>query len=689
MTDIRHILADESDDDVTGRPEYRTPDSHESRGLPSPILPPDDRPGGLMRSGPGPGAGRGATAAIAAIAGAVSGGPVTKTATGGTVGGGVIVGSGTVGGGYVVTDKPPPLALWAIRGDTPPPRAVTPPQPWSLTPSHPSGTKRSGSSDTSAQASKRRKEDEVEPVMPPTPPMPPFLTQPPEICKHAPLSNIVGDRAKFSWGMKVITLTNTSTLQIWTDQIESIARESGCLEELTTRFTTFPSTGTVDALVCKARFSSCWTVLRETISGPVWAYMRVLGYRKIPVFKGPDGFQWQPTPADCFYFAREACKRMDTPGTPAQGRQEVMIMVEEAQAATPADYNNQRQFTKGKDWLLAILNKMVRDGDREVCEALYETKPPWAPEWPPTPVHTHPSPVVGPLQPQQQPMRTSSTPEWSPAPSLPRLGSLTPPRPPHSALFSLPRPLASPTFPAPVMIAPSPVLAAAQPRPNSAPGRELHAMQTHPRSNSIAEFSPVPSSPILGSGTLLPPIQPRPESNVPAESPPTPTQQHTSGSAGDAVPPPNFPNFHSTLEWSTSLTQEKMRNATWKQLNVKVPTVRTLAVRETSADASPSRRSEDWDRMGSLVSAQPSLERELASSHPPASRLTNESAATSRRQPPSPSSTEPSKAPEPPTGADPGTGGGDKAKQKKGKKSKGGIDSLTNPTSTRRVMSRG
>ena len=526
-----------------------------------------------------------------------------------------------------MTDRPPPLALWAIRGDTPPPPPpVTPPQPWSLTPSHPYGTKRSGSSDTSAQAAKRRKEDEAEPVMPPTPPMPPFLTQPPEICKHAPLSNIVGDRAKFSWGMKVITLTNTSTLQIWTDQIESIARESGCLKELTTRFTMFPSTGTVDALVCKARFSSCWTVLRETISGPVWAYMRVLGYRKIPVFKGPDGFQWQPTPADCFYFAREACKRMDTPGTPAQGRQEVMMMVEEAQTATPAEYNNQRQFTKGKDWLLAILNKIVRDGDREVCEALYETKPPWAPEWPPTPVHTHPSPVVGPLQPQQQPRRTSSTPEWSPAPSLPRLGSLTPPRPPHSALFSLPRPLASPTFPTTVMIAPSPVPASTQPRPNSAPGRELHAMQTHPRSNSIAEFSPVPSSPIPSSGTLLPPIQPRPETSVPAESPPTPTQQHTSASAGDAAGP-NFPNFHSTLEWSTSLTQEKMRNATWKQLNVKVPTVRTLAVRETSADASPSRPSEDWDRMGTgtFVSAQHSLERETASSHPPAPRLANPS----------------------------------------------------------------
>ncbi|KAH8891382.1 hypothetical protein GQ53DRAFT_765462 [Thozetella sp. PMI_491] len=537
MTDIRHILTDESDE-PTSRPRYRTPESQGSRGLPSPILQQDERPD-LSR------------------------------------------GSFGVGhrGGYVATERPPPLALWAVPDDTPPP-SVTPQRPWSLGPSQPSGTKRAGPSEPSAaQAPKRRREEEFEPVMPLTPPMPPFLTQPPEICKHAPVSNIVGDKAKFSWGMKLITLTTSSTLQIWAEQVEAIARESHCLEELTTRFTTFPTTGTVDAMVCKARFSACWSILRDTISGPVWAYMRVLGYRKIPVFKGHDGFQWQPTPYDCYYFAKEASKRMDNPGSASQSRHEIMNMVDEAQTATPADYTSQRQYAKGKDWIMAILNKMIRDGDREVCEALYDTKPAWAPEWPPTNTRIQLSPATGPL-----PMpthRRGSAPEWSPVPPLPRLGSLTPPRPAPSNPFSPPRATTGAPYSQPGPIAaPSPP--AMLPRPNSAPGSDHLPMPipvpTHRRSNSGLEISPLPTpqTPILGSP--LPPLQPRPDPSVKAESP---TQQ--SPTLGPHLPlTPTFPSFHANLEWSPSLTQEKMRNATWKELNVKVPTA-SLASPQSSA----------------------------------------------------------------------------------------------------------
>ncbi len=245
--------------------------------------------------------------------------------------------------------------------------------------------------------------------------------------------------------------------------------------------------------------------------------MRVLGYRKIPVFKGPDGFQWQPTPFDCFYFAKEACKRMDAPGTTGQSRQEIMMMVEEAQTATSADYLNQRHFTKGKDWLLAILNKMIRDGDREVCEALCDAKrPAWRRSGRPRRCAT-PSPArsLGPSQLQPPALRAASTPEWSPRPNPSQAGVFNPLRGPAIESF-LPAPAAR----KPDLLWPK-LDGGPAPSCGLGPTRRLVAsslpMPTHPRSNSVAEFSPIPT-PLSGPGSLLPPLQPRLDTNVQPDS---------------------------------------------------------------------------------------------------------------------------------------------------------------------------
>ena len=185
-----------------------------------------------------------------------------------------------------------------------------------------------------------------------------------------------------------------------------MAAASNCATELNTRIGKFPDPGTVEAFICQVRFLSCWRILHGTISGAYWAYMRVLGYSRIPVFigapddadaaeggqgncdSGPFGFggsgvcQWQPQPSDCVYFALEVKKRALVPSSDQQPRYQTMRMVEEVRSAKVSDYPSLAQYREGMAWLKQVLNGMILKGDRQVCESMYDRKPDWAPEWP-------------------------------------------------------------------------------------------------------------------------------------------------------------------------------------------------------------------------------------------------------------------------------------------------------------------
>jgi len=43
------------------------------------------------------------------------------------------------------------------------------------------------------------------------------------------------------------------------------------------------------------------------------------------------------------------------------------------------DYPSQSSFAKGRHWMKGILDTLIRKGDRQVCESLYDQKPDWAP----------------------------------------------------------------------------------------------------------------------------------------------------------------------------------------------------------------------------------------------------------------------------------------------------------------------
>jgi hypothetical protein len=89
--------------------------------------------------------------------------------------------------------------------------------------------------------------------------------------------------------MHTVALDSPGHVALWKHQVESMARACGCYRELTTRFGVFPKISTVEAAAIKFRYQTCWSILAETVSGPVWAYVRILGSNRIPVFKDLDG----------------------------------------------------------------------------------------------------------------------------------------------------------------------------------------------------------------------------------------------------------------------------------------------------------------------------------------------------------------------------------------------------------------
>jgi len=119
-------------------------------------------------------------------------------------------------------------------------------------------------------------------------------------------------------------LQQADDVDAWTEQALAVAAATNCQKELTMRFSTFPPQGTVEAFVCEARFGMAWRILHASISGPVWAYMRVLGYAHgapVPGSHEPSS-RPQPTPAEALDFAKLAAQRMDSVGTEAQPQQE-------------------------------------------------------------------------------------------------------------------------------------------------------------------------------------------------------------------------------------------------------------------------------------------------------------------------------------------------------------------------------
>lgn len=188
----------------------------------------------------------------------------------------------------------------------------------------------------------------------------------------------------FSSDGRLIVLTGALNIQGWTQQTLHMAQQLSCHEALTQRPTAFPAPSTVDHFVCEARRTAAWQILKGTISGAVWAYMRVLGFSS--PFHSPAA-----TASDGYHYARLAASRMLIPGSGEQPFEERMRMAREVLAAEAADYPNDRAFKKGIKWLRDACDNHIRQGDYAVAEALYYPVPDWAPK---PPVATPPAPML-------------------------------------------------------------------------------------------------------------------------------------------------------------------------------------------------------------------------------------------------------------------------------------------------------
>lgn len=184
---------------------------------------------------------------------------------------------------------------------------------------------------------------------------------------------------KFNPEGRLCLLTNASSLEPWVQQISYIARSMSCFDELTKRFASFPQPCTVQLFICETRFATTFRVLEGSISGPVWAYMRVLGYSSIQ----PNGQGLMcPTPADCFEYAKLAASKMDVPGNPEQPAEERERMVREVLTAHASEYPSDRVYKKGMQWLRLACDNLIRQGDHALAKSLYDPLRDWAPKPP-------------------------------------------------------------------------------------------------------------------------------------------------------------------------------------------------------------------------------------------------------------------------------------------------------------------
>lgn len=85
-----------------------------------------------------------------------------------------------------------------------------------------------------------------------------------------------------------------------------------------------------------------------------------------------------PTPADCFESAKLAASRMAIPGTYEQPLEERKCMVREILMAQATDYPGERVYKKGVQWLRLACDSLIKQGDYELAESLYDPVPDWA-----------------------------------------------------------------------------------------------------------------------------------------------------------------------------------------------------------------------------------------------------------------------------------------------------------------------
>lgn len=192
-------------------------------------------------------------------------------------------------------------------------------------------------------------------------------------------SGVSAAHPKFNADGRLVLLHGPNSLQAWTQQTHHIARALSCFDELTRRFASFPPASSVQLFICETRFATAFRVLEASVSGQVWAYMRVLGLSSIP----PNGEGlMSPTPADCYEYAILAATNIFVPGTLEQPTGERKRMVQEILTAQVSDYPSERVYKKGITWLRMACDNLIRHGDFELAQSLYEPLPDWAPRPP-------------------------------------------------------------------------------------------------------------------------------------------------------------------------------------------------------------------------------------------------------------------------------------------------------------------
>ncbi len=166
----------------------------------------------------------------------------------------------------------------------------------------------------------------------------------------------------FDFSRQIVCLDGPETLDPWKVQTEAIAREMACLSELTDDPPVLPPQQSVAGFVCEGRSRTASAILYGTISGAVWAYMRVLGFAQHTAM--------DPKPSVIYRSAQMAAGDMARPGTWAQPFSERMAMVGTLASVTEEGFPSREHFATGRQWLTAAIENCVRFGDQHVAQAM-------------------------------------------------------------------------------------------------------------------------------------------------------------------------------------------------------------------------------------------------------------------------------------------------------------------------------
>ncbi|KAL1869200.1 hypothetical protein VTK73DRAFT_3201 [Phialemonium thermophilum] len=160
----------------------------------------------------------------------------------------------------------------------------------------------------------------------------------------------------------LVVLRGPEHLDQWSLQTKNLARQLGCLTELQSCTVPFDETPaqTVDELLTRTRVDNANTIILSTISSPVYAHARILGYNTI----------LGKNPTLLYRYVKWAASRMHIVHRGQQSDEEVNRMIVEYESLDEQFYPRQIRFQHVVEWLEKMIRRRYETGDTKTPRLL-------------------------------------------------------------------------------------------------------------------------------------------------------------------------------------------------------------------------------------------------------------------------------------------------------------------------------